>query len=103
MVISMNEAEYACPLCEMKGAPQIPSLAEYAEILTEGPVWSKVRIGSRVGWMMTRFMAEELTSMNNEELKMNNDTEEELIDLLTEVYEALRELCERIEDVIAKG
>ena len=76
---------------------------ETAEILTEGPVWSKVRIGSRVGWMMTRFLAEELTSMNNEELKMNNDTEEELIDLLTEVYEALRELCERIEDVIAKG
>ena len=76
---------------------------ETAEILTEGPVWSKVRIGSRVGWMMTRFLAEELTSINNEELIMNNDTEEELIDLLTEVYEALRELCERIESVIAKG
>ena len=76
---------------------------ETAKILTEGPVWSKVRIGSRVGWMMTRFLAEELTSINNEELIMNNDTEEELLNLLTEVYEGLRELCDRIENVIAKG
>jgi hypothetical protein len=41
--------------------------------------------------------------MNNEELIMNNDTEEELLNLLTEVYEGLRELCDRIENVIAKG
>ena len=40
---------------------------------------------------------------NNEELIMNNDTEEELLNLLTEVYEGLRELCDRIENVIAKG
>jgi hypothetical protein len=62
---------------------------ETAEILTEGPVWSKVRIGSKVGYMMTQFL-----------VSGDEDTAEP--DLLAEIYEALRELCDRIENVIAK-
>ena len=62
---------------------------ETAEILTEGPVWSKVRIGSKVGYMMTQFL-----------VSGDEDTAEP--GLLAEIYEALRELCDRIENVIAK-
>ena len=69
---------------------------ETAEILTEGPVWSKVRIGARVGWMMTKFLA----APESEELRVESGGGDAL---LSEIYGILRELCERIEETIGKG
>ena len=59
-------------------------------ILEYGPEWSKVEAGKYKGYMMTQFLVPD-----------DEDTAEP--DLLSEVYEALRELCDRIENAIAKG
>jgi hypothetical protein len=59
-------------------------------ILEYGPEWSKVEAGKYKGYMMTQFLVPD-----------DGDTAEP--DLLSEIYETLRELCERIENVIAKG
>ena len=84
-----------------------------AEILEAGETWCKVRIGKKEGYMMTEFLITdegEGSGCYGQDLSTQaqsafgrDDTGEELLGLLSEVYQGLRNLCERIEETIGKG
>ena len=84
-----------------------------AEILEAGETWCKVRIGKKEGYMMTEFLITdegEGSGCYGQDLSTQaqsafgrDDTGEELLGLLSEVYQGLRNLCERIEEMIGKG
>ena len=80
---------------------------EIAEILEEGPTWSRIDVGGRIGWMMTQYlndsMEEVVPDVPEGEPEPMNDSEDPSAALLAEVYRTLKELCEKIEYAIAKG
>ena len=87
---------------------EIPSGTK-AEVLKSGEEWSRIRVGNRTGWMMSRFLVaddgdvpaeSELATPESEELRVESEDE---IALLSEVYRILRDLCEKIEQTIAMG
>ena len=79
-----------------------------AEVLQSGENWSRIRVGSRTGWMMSRFLVAddgdvpaepELTEGPAEPEPVNDEAQA----LLSEVYRILRDLCEKIENVAGVG
>jgi len=84
-----------------------------AEILKAGETWSKIQIGNRTGWMMTKFLiaddSEILAEQDQTESKELFQSGEfrvergDQVALLAEIYRALRDLCERIEEMIGEG
>ena len=87
---------------------EIPSGTK-AEVLQSGENWSRIRVGSRTGWMMSKFLVAddsdipaepELTAPESEECRVESGDE---VALLSEVYRVLHDLCEKIEQTIAKG
>ena len=86
---------------------EIPS-GTGAEVLQSGSEWSRIRVGSRTGWMMSRFLVAddgdvpaepELAEEPAEPEPVNDDAQA----LLSEVYRILRDLCEKIENVVGVG
>ena len=77
------------------------------DILDYGEEWCKVRIGKSEGYMKTEFLVTDDREGNSEFRVQNSELsrqqDEECFVLLAEVYEALRELCEWIEEKIGKG
>ena len=87
---------------------EIPSGTK-AEVIQSGENWSRIRVGNRSGWMMSRFLVaddgdvpaeSELATPESEELRVESEDE---IALLSEIYRVLRDLCEKIEQTIAMG
>ena len=84
-----------------------------AEILEAGETWCKVRIGKKEGYMMTEFLITdegEGSGCYGQDLSTQaqsafgrDDTGEELLGLLMEVYQGLRNFCERIEEKTGRG
>ena len=81
-----------------------------AEVLQSGENWSRIRVGNRTGWMMSRFLvAEDDGDVPVEpELSETDIPEPEPVDdeaqvLLSEIYQVLRDLCEKIENTIGVG
>ena len=91
-----------------------------AEVLQSGSEWSRIRVGSRTGWMMSRFLVADDGNIPAEpELNDGAQTAEQgdgtdcsvsgrnngpVPDvLLSEIYSTLRDLCEKIEQTIAMG
>ena len=87
---------------------EIPSGTE-AEVLQSGEEWSRIRVGSRTGWMMSRFLIADDRALPAEPELIEDETEEtepvtdESRTLLAEVYRILRDLCEKIESVVGEG
>ena len=87
---------------------EIPSGTK-AEVLQSGENWSRIRVGSRTGWMMSKFLVTddsdipaepELTAPESEECRTESGDE---VALLSEVYRVLRDLCDKIERTIGEG
>ena len=87
---------------------EIPSGTK-AEVLQSGENGSRIRVGSRIGWMMSKFLVTddssipaepELAAPESEECRVESGDE---VALLSEVYRVLHDLCEKIEQTIAKG
>ena len=80
---------------------------EVVEVLEEGPSWSRVNAGGRIGWMMKQFLRDSMEEVVPDLPEGEPEPMEESGDLsavlLAEVYRTLRELCEKIEYAIAKG
>ena len=80
-----------------------------AEVLQSGEEWSRIRVGSRTGWMMSRFLIADDRALPAEpELTEDEPEETEPVTddsrtLLSEVYRILRDLCEKIESVVGEG
>jgi len=87
---------------------EIPSGTK-AEVLKSGNDWSRIRVGNRTGWMMSKFLVGDDSSIPAEpELTEDDPVETEPVNdeaqaLLSEVYRILCDLCEKIEQTIAKG
>ena len=86
---------------------EIPSDTK-AEVLQSGENWSRIRVGNRTGWMMSRFLVTddgdvpaepELTEESAEPEPVNDEAQA----LLSEIYRILRDLCEKIENVVGVG
>ena len=78
-----------------------------AEVLKAGDTWSKIQIGNRVGFMMTKFLVvddsgipAEQDQTESKELRVESGDQ---VALLSEVYHILKDLCERIEETIGEG
>ena len=87
---------------------EIPSGTK-AEVLQSGENWSRIRVGNRTGWMMSRFLVAddgdvpaepELSETDIPEPEPGND---EAQALLSEIYQVLRDLCEKIENTVGVG
>ena len=87
---------------------EIPSGTK-AEVLKSGENWSRISVGSRTGWMMSKFLVTddsdipaepELTAPESEECRTESGDEDAL---LSEVYRVLHDLCEKIERTIGEG
>jgi len=87
---------------------EIPSGTK-AEVLQSGENWSRIRVGSRTGWMMSRFLVADDSSIPAEpELSETDPAEPEPVNdeaqtLMSEIYSVLRDLCEKIESVVGVG
>ena len=87
---------------------EIPSGTK-AEVLKSGNDWSRIRVGNRTGWMMSKFLVGDDSSIPAEpELTEDDPVETEPVNdeaqaLLSEVYRILRDLCDRIESVVGVG
>ena len=87
---------------------KIPS-GTRAEVLKSGGEWSRIRVGNRTGWMMSKFLVGDDSSIPAEpELTEDDPVETEPVNdeaqaLLSEVYRILRDLCDRIESVVGVG
>ena len=87
---------------------EIPSGTK-AEVLKSGNDWSRIRVGNRTGWMMSKFLMADDSSIPAEpELTEDDPVETEPVNdeaqaLLSEVYRILRDLCDRIENVVGVG
>ena len=87
---------------------EIPSGTK-AEVLKSGGEWSRIRVGNRTGWMMSKFLMADDSSIPAEpELTKDDPVETDPVNdeaqaLLSEVYRILRDLCDRIESVVGVG
>ena len=87
---------------------EIPSGTK-AKVLKSGGEWSRIRVGNRTGWMMSKFLVGDDSSIPAEpELTEDDPVETEPVNdeaqaLLSEVYRILRDLCDRIESVVGVG
>jgi hypothetical protein len=87
---------------------EIPSGTE-AEVLQSGEEWSRIRVGNRTGWMMSRFLIADDSDLPAEPELTEDEPEEtgpvtdESRTLLSEVYRILRDLCEKIENIVGEG
>ena len=86
---------------------EIPSGTK-AEVLQSGETWSRIRVGSRTGWMMSKFLVADDSSIPAEpdlpdETVETEPTNEDALELLSEIYSVLHDLCEKIERTIAEG
>ena len=87
---------------------EIPSGTE-AEVLQSGEEWSRIRVGGRTGWMMSRFLIADDSDLPAEPELTEDEPEEtepvtdESLTLLSEVYRVLRDLCEKIESAVGEG
>ena len=86
---------------------EIPSGTK-AEVLQSGETWSRIRVGSRTGWMMSKFLMIDDSSIPAEPELTDGPVEtepanEDALTLLSEVYRILRGLCEKIERTIGEG
>ena len=86
---------------------EIPSGTK-AEVLQSGSSWSKIRVGNRTGWMMSQFLVADDSNIPAEPNMTDDHVETETVDdkaldLLSEVYRVLRDLCEKIERTIGEG
>ena len=87
---------------------EIPSGTK-AEVLKSGGEWSRIRVGNRTGWMMSKFLMANDSSIPAEpELTEDDPVETEPVNdeaqaLLADVYRVLRDLCDRIESVVGVG
>ena len=87
---------------------EIPS-GTGAEVLQSGENWSRIRVGTRTGWMISRFLVAddgnipaepELAAPESEECRTESGDE---VAMLSEVYRVLHDLCEKIERTIGEG
>jgi len=80
---------------------------EVAEVLEEGPIWSRIDVGGRIGWMMTQYLSDFIEEVDwalpEGEPEPMDDSGDPSAALLAEVYRTMKELCEKIEHTIAKG
>ena len=86
---------------------EIPS-GTGADVLQSGENWSRIRVGSRTGWMMSRFLVADDGEVPAEPELVEESVEPEPVNdeaqaLLSEVYRILRDLCEKIENVAGVG
>ena len=86
---------------------EIPS-GTGAEVLQSGAEWSRIRVGSRTGWMMSRFLVADDGDVPAEPELAEEPAEKEPVNdevqaLLSEAYRILRDLCEKIENVAGVG
>ena len=87
---------------------EIPS-GTRAEVLQSGENWSRIRVGNRSGWMMSRFLVADdgdvpaEPELSETDLSEPEPVEDEAQALLSEIYRVLRDLCEKIEQTIAMG
>ena len=86
---------------------EIPS-GTGAEVLQSGENWSRIRVGSRTGWMMSRFLVADDGDVPAEPELAEEPAEPEPVNdeaqaLLSEAYRILRDLCEKIENVVGVG
>jgi len=86
---------------------EIPSGTK-AEVLQSGENWSRIRVGSRTGWMMSKFLVADDSSIPAEPDLTDDPVEtepanEDALELLSEIYSVLHDLCEKIERTIAEG
>jgi len=87
---------------------EIPSGTK-AEVIQSGENWSRIRVGNRTGWMMSRFLVADDGDVQAEpKLSEMDILEPEPVDdeaqvLLSEIYQVLRDLCEKIESIVGVG
>ena len=86
---------------------EIPS-GTGAEVLQSGENWSRIRVGNRTGWMMSRFLVADDGDVPAEPELAEEPAEKEPVNdevqaLLSEAYRILRDLCEKIENVVGVG
>jgi len=86
---------------------EIPSGTK-AEVLQSGENWSRIRVGSRTGWMMSKFLVADDSDIPAEpdlpdETVETEPINEDALELLSEIYSVLHDLCEKIERTIAEG
>ena len=87
---------------------EIPSGTK-AEVLQFGEIWSRIRVGNRTGWMMSRFLVTDdgdipaETELPETDIPELEPSEDEAQALLSEIYQALRDLCEKIENTVGVG
>ena len=86
---------------------EIPS-GTGAEVLQSGAEWSRIRVGNRTGWMMSRFLVADDGDVPAEPELAEEPAEPEPVNdeaqaLLSEIYRILRDLCEKIENVVGVG
>ena len=86
---------------------EIPS-GTGAEVLQSGAEWSRIRVGNRTGWMMSRFLVADDGDVPAEPELAEEPAEPEPVNdeaqaLLSEIYRILRDLCEKIENVAGVG
>ena len=87
---------------------EIPSGTK-AEVLKGGENWSRIRVGNRTGWMMSRFLVSydgdipAEPEMNETDISEPEPVEVEAQVLLSEIYRVLRDLCEKIENTVGVG
>ena len=98
---------------------EIPSGTK-AEVLQSGENWSRIRVGNRTGWMMSKFLVTDDSDIPAEpELSDGVQTAEQgdctdcyvsgrnrgpVPDvLLSEIYSVLHDLCDKIERTIGEG
>ena len=79
-----------------------------AEVLQSGENWSRIRVGNRTGWMMSRFLVADDGDVPAEPELAEEPAEKEPVNdeaqaLLSEAYRILRDLCEKIENVVGVG
>ena len=86
---------------------EVPSGTK-AEVLQSGSSWSKIRVGNRTGWMISQFLVADDSGIPAEP-DLTDDpvetepTDNEALELLSEVYRVLRDLCDKIEKTIGEG
>ena len=86
---------------------EIPS-GTGAEVLQSGENWSRICVGNRTGWMMSRFLVADDGDVPAEPELAEEPAEKEPVNdevqaLLSEAYRILRDLCEKIENVVGVG
>ena len=87
---------------------EIPSGTK-AEVIQSGENWSRIRVGNRTGWMMSRFLVADdgdvpaEPDLSEMDIPEPEPIEDEAQVLLSDIYRVLRDLCVKIENTVGVG